>query len=240
MTCGLILSIIPKACSVHSGPVHKGVNHVPNAVSDCDFSALSWFESLILPIVNAKLFQIRLLKHEKRGVLDRDPLGKPDSEDLWTQSSFGTWFVRVHLEMRAEATHGSISAVGTKLTRSAQILFMIGTVVAMLVNAHIWITNPIRKGFVIQNGFQNSFVNRPCMSVVHQESTGFITSFYRGLSHHKNTCDHVCKTCSTIMFCFFLWTVQMLKRSSALTIHRQKCVSQNSCCSSIVACQSNT
>ena len=36
-------------------------------------SALSWFESQILAHVNAKLFQIRLLKREKRGILDRDP-----------------------------------------------------------------------------------------------------------------------------------------------------------------------
>ena len=43
---------------------------------------LSWFESLILPFVNAKLFQIRLLKRENRGVLDRDPRRKPDSEDM--------------------------------------------------------------------------------------------------------------------------------------------------------------
>ena len=32
--------------------------------------------------------------------------------------------------------HGSISAVGTLLPRSAQILFAIGKAVAMLVNAH--------------------------------------------------------------------------------------------------------
>ena len=57
---------------------------------------LSRFESLILPFVNAKFFQIRLLKCEERGVLDRDPPRMPDSEDLWTQSSFGTWFMRAH------------------------------------------------------------------------------------------------------------------------------------------------
>ena len=46
-------------------------------------TALSWFESLILAHVKAKLFQIRLLKHvlkcEKKGVLDRDLRRKPDS-----------------------------------------------------------------------------------------------------------------------------------------------------------------
>ena len=57
-------------------------NHVPKDISERD-SALSWFESLILAHVNAKLFQIRLLKRvlkrEKKGVLDRDPRRKPDS-----------------------------------------------------------------------------------------------------------------------------------------------------------------
>ena len=50
-------------------PVHMRTNHVPKDVSERD-SALSWFESLILALVNAKLFQIRLLirvlKREKR------------------------------------------------------------------------------------------------------------------------------------------------------------------------------
>ena len=43
------------------GCVHMGWNHVPKDISERD-SALSWFESLILAHVNAKLFQIRLLK----------------------------------------------------------------------------------------------------------------------------------------------------------------------------------
>ena len=82
---------------------------------------LSWFESLILPLVNAKLFQIRLLKAKKKGVLDHDPPSKPDSEDLWMQSSFGTWFDPLWTG---------------PLPHSVQILFVIRTVVAMLVNAH--------------------------------------------------------------------------------------------------------
>ena len=61
----------------NNGPVHKGTNHVPKAVSERD-SDPSWFESLILPFVNAKLFQIRLLKRKTKGVLDRDPPRKPD------------------------------------------------------------------------------------------------------------------------------------------------------------------
>ena len=43
------------------GPVHMRTNHVPKDVSERE-SALSWFESLILALVNTKLFQIRLLK----------------------------------------------------------------------------------------------------------------------------------------------------------------------------------
>ena len=37
---------------LRNGPVYKGTNQVPKAVSERD-SALSWFESLILPFVNA-------------------------------------------------------------------------------------------------------------------------------------------------------------------------------------------
>ena len=97
---------------------------------------LSWFERLILPFVNAKLFQISLLKREKRSVLDRDPRRKPDSEDMWTQSSFGTWFVRVHFgNMRWSHAWVNLRSRNIILPRSAQILFVIGTVVAMLVNA---------------------------------------------------------------------------------------------------------
>ena len=57
-------------------PVRKGANHDLKAVL---ILTLFLFEGLILPFVNAKLFQIRLLKHEEGGVLDRDPPLKPDS-----------------------------------------------------------------------------------------------------------------------------------------------------------------
>ena len=108
---------------------------------------LSWFESLILPFVNAKLFQVRLLKRvlkrvlkrEKRGVLDCDSRRKPDSEDMWTQSSFGTWFVRAHFG-NARWSHAWVNQCGLHsrnqiIPLSAQILFVIGTAFAMLVNA---------------------------------------------------------------------------------------------------------
>ena len=120
------------------GPVHKRTNHVPKEFSERD-SALSWFESLSLPFVNAKLFQIRLLKCRKKGVLDRDPRRKPDSR-TWTQSSFGTWFVCVHLG-NARWSHAWVKQrwlhSGNKiLPCSGQILIVIGKAFAMHVNAH--------------------------------------------------------------------------------------------------------
>ena len=59
-----IIKTIKKIMCI-TGPDHMRTNDVPKDVSERD-SALSWFESLILALVNAKLFQIRLLKREKR------------------------------------------------------------------------------------------------------------------------------------------------------------------------------
>ena len=102
------------------GPVHKITNHVPKDVSERD-SALSWIESLILPFLNATLFQIRLLKHifetRKRAFLDRDPRRKPNSRTCGRRALSERDSCTCILEMRAEAMHGSISAncaVGTK------------------------------------------------------------------------------------------------------------------------------
>ena len=92
-------------------------NYVPKDVSERD-SALSWFESLILALVNAKLFQIRPLKREKKeGILDRDSRRKPDSRTCERKALSERDLCVCILEMRAEAMHGSISAdcaVGTK------------------------------------------------------------------------------------------------------------------------------
>ena len=148
---------------MYSGPVHKGMNHVMKAVSERDSDPF-----LILPFVNAKLFQIRLLKRKKGGVLDHDLRRKPDSEDLWMQSSFGTWFVRAILEMHAEAMHGSICAVGTKcylaVRRSCS---WSGQRLQCLWTHIVQIMNPFRKWIAIRHGFRNvlrSFVNRPSIS----------------------------------------------------------------------------
>ena len=87
-----------------------GYNHVPKDVSERD-SALSWFESLILAHVNAKLFQIRVLKRvlkrEKKGVLDRDPPRMPEADSKTCERkglSERDSCVCI-LKMRAEAIH---------------------------------------------------------------------------------------------------------------------------------------
>ena len=53
----------------HNGPVHKGTNHVPKAVSDRDSDPfLIWKPDFTLKkkVVNAKLFQIRLLECKEK------------------------------------------------------------------------------------------------------------------------------------------------------------------------------
>ena len=106
----------------NTGCFHMGWNHVPNDVSESD-SALSWFESLILAHVNAKLFQIRLLNRvwnaKKKGVLNRDSRRKPDSRTCERKALSERDSCVCILEMRAEAMHGSISAdcaVGKNIT----------------------------------------------------------------------------------------------------------------------------
>ena len=78
-------------------------------------------------------------KAKKKGVLDRDPHRKPDSEDMWTQALSELDSCVCIMEMHAEAMHWPISAdcaVRTKYyLRSAQILFVNGTAFAMHVNA---------------------------------------------------------------------------------------------------------
>ena len=86
-------------CGQPKGSVHKGTNHIPKAVSERDSDPfLIWKPGFTLLFVNTKLFQIRLLNAKNRAFLDRVLLRKPDSEDVWTQSSFRTWFMRVHFE----------------------------------------------------------------------------------------------------------------------------------------------
>ena len=66
------------------GAVHKGTNHVPKAGLERDSDPfLIWKPDFTL---------CELCK----ALSNRDPSRKPDSEDVWAKSSFGTWFVRVH------------------------------------------------------------------------------------------------------------------------------------------------
>ena len=151
---------------------------------------LSWFESLILPFVNAKLFQIRLLKREKKVFWIVIHLESLILRTCERQALTGTWMcmctgselrkaksvrnplaiVRFCLHFgNARWSHawvkGSISAVGTKhylaVCRSC---LWLGWRLQCLWTHVVQITNPIRKQIVIRNGFWNvirSFVNRP-------------------------------------------------------------------------------
>ena len=91
-------------------------------------------------LYECKSLSNQALEMWKKGVLDRDPPRKPDSEDLWTQSSFGRDLCVRIFEIRAEAMHcmhGSwVNLCSRKkiLPRSAQILFVIGKEFAMQVN----------------------------------------------------------------------------------------------------------
>ena len=163
---------ISKACCKRQcdiGPVHKRTKHVPKDVSEHD-TALSWFESLILPFVNAKLFQIRLLKRafemRKKGVLDRDSRRKPDSRTCERKALSERDSCVCILEMRAEAMHGSISAdsaVGTKYYFAVRRSWSwLGRCLQCMWTHVVQITIPITKRIVIRNIFRNvihSFVN---------------------------------------------------------------------------------
>ena len=87
-------------------------------------SAFSWFESLILAHVNKKLFQLRLLervlKREKKGVLDRDPPRKPDSSPCKRKVVSERDSCVCILKMRAEAMHNHMgqSSISARRLRS--------------------------------------------------------------------------------------------------------------------------
>ena len=118
-----------RACS-------QSVNHGPKAVSDRDSDPfLIWKPDFTLcerKSLSNQAFEMQ----KKKGILDCDPPRKPDSEDMWTQSSFRTWFVLVHFgNVRWNHAWVSQRSRNKILPHSAQILFVIGTAVAMLVNA---------------------------------------------------------------------------------------------------------
>ena len=97
---------------------------------------LSWFEILILHFLNAKLFQIGLLKCKNRAfwiVIRLESL----ILKTWNAKLCRMWFVHVHFG-NARWNHAWVSQHSRYkiLPRCAQTLFVIGTAVAMLVNAH--------------------------------------------------------------------------------------------------------
>ena len=116
------------------GRVHKGTSHVPKAVSDRDSDPfLIWKPDFTL--CECKALSNQAFETWKKGVLDRGPPRKPDSEDLKTQSSFWMWFVHAHFgNVRYSHAWVNMRSRNNILPRSAQILFVIGTAVAMLVN----------------------------------------------------------------------------------------------------------
>ena len=81
-----------KAKWVNNGPVHKGMNHFPKAVSEHDSDPfLIWKPDFTLcerKALSNQAFWKRILICVERGVLDRDLRRKPDSEDMWTAKLF--------------------------------------------------------------------------------------------------------------------------------------------------------
>ena len=127
------------------GPVHMRKNHVPKDVSEHD-SALSWFESLILALVNAKLFQIRplkrILKREKRAFwivirVESPILGYVNAKLFWNVIR-ACAFWKCALKPCIWVNQRGLRSRNKILPRSAhcQILIVIGKAFAMHVNAH--------------------------------------------------------------------------------------------------------
>ena len=99
----------------------------------------AWFYPMWMQSSFTSGYWNTLLKRNKIGVSDHDPRRKPDSGEMWTQSSFGTWFVRVHFGnvrwSHAWVNQRRLHSRNKILPRSAQILFVIRTAFAMHVNA---------------------------------------------------------------------------------------------------------
>ena len=141
--------------------VHKRTNHVPKDVSERDL-ALSWFESLILPFKNAKFFQIKLLKREKRAfwiVIRVESLILRTCECKALSESDSCVCI---LEIYARWNHAWVYQRGLCsrnkiLPRSAQILFVIGMAFALhkkKLTHVVQITSPITKWIAIKNVFR--------------------------------------------------------------------------------------
>ena len=143
-----------------------GWNHVPKDVSERD-SALSWFESLSLAHENAKLFQIgllkRVLKCEKRGVLDRDPPRKPDFRTSERKALSERDSCVCILRMRTEDVHKRMSqsaradcSVGAKYYLAVRRSWSwLGRCLQCMWTHVVQITIPITFWIAIRNVFRN-------------------------------------------------------------------------------------
>ena len=112
-------------------------------------------------VVSIRLLK-RILKREKKGVLDRDPPTKPDSRTCERKALSERDSCVCILKMRAEAMHKHIvqSARGLRsrskiLPRSAQILIVIGKTLQCMWTHIVQITIPITFWIAIRNVFRN-------------------------------------------------------------------------------------
>ena len=134
--------------------------------------------------MNAKLFQIRLLKHilkreKKTGVLDRDPHRKPDSNTCERKALLERDSCVCLLEIGAEAMHGSIRRSKILLC-SVQSLIVIGKEFAMHVNARSSSHDPNRvsdrdpKHLSERDAFSCEHSHRPLVpNLVHTNNETF-------------------------------------------------------------------
>ena len=100
----VVLNYIPSSTALFEFTTHWVCLHGLESRSERRFK--TWFGPfLILAHVNAKLFQIRLLKRDKKGVLDRDPPWKPDSRPCERKAVSEHDSCVCIFKMRAEAIH---------------------------------------------------------------------------------------------------------------------------------------
>ena len=153
------------ACSLNNGPVHKGANHVPKAFLDHDSDPfLIWKPNFALCERKALLNQA--IETRKNG-----HFGLWSAKKAWlglvNAKLFGNHDLCVSiLEVRAEAMHGSISAVGTKYYLAVRKSCSWSGQRLQCLWTHVHVVQ-IRKRIMIWNGFRNvirSFVNRPSVS----------------------------------------------------------------------------
>ena len=138
----------------------------PKTVSERDsFPFLIWKPDFTL--CERKALSNQAFETRKRGVLGRDPRRKPNSEDMWTQSSFGIVIRACAFWKCALKPCMGQSARTAQEEQNKIITSQCADPVRNWdgLRTHVvQITNPIRKRITFRNGFRNvirSFVNRP-------------------------------------------------------------------------------